>query len=71
MKHIVRTEEEQLADIALWRAVAEAAQRGMVTYPKSPTLDAALYKLTCGCAEVEHSLDNDLRASMALSEAGL
>ena len=38
---------------------------------EAPTLDAALYNLTRGCAEVEQSLSDDLRASMALSEAGL
>jgi hypothetical protein len=59
------------AKAALWLAVAEAAQLGMVTCPEAPTLDAALYNLTCGCAKVERRIDDDLLASMALSESGL
>lgn len=59
------------AHAQLWLAVAHAAQKGMVCCPGAPVLDKALYGLTLGCAQAEHSLDDDLRASMALSEAGL
>jgi hypothetical protein len=71
LRRAAAKERQLTADKALWLAVAEAAQKGMVTCPEAPTLDAALYELTCGCAKVEHSLDDDLRASMALSESGL
>jgi hypothetical protein len=63
--------QKEQAHQQLWLAVAEAAQKGMVTCPEAPTLDAALYGLTLRCAEVERSADDDLRASMALSEAVL
>lgn len=53
----------------LWLAVAEAAQKGMACCSEAPTLDAALYKLTLGCAEAGLGIDDELRASLALSEA--
>jgi hypothetical protein len=71
LRRAARRQQEAGAHAALWLAVAEAAQQGMVTCPEAPTLDAALYSLTCSCAAVEHSLDDDLRASIALSEARL
>lgn len=61
----------EVTNTQLWLAVAEAAQKGMVACPEAPTLDRALYSLTLGCAQSEHSLDDDLRASMAFSEAEL
>jgi len=59
------------AKAALWLAVAEAAQKGMATCSEAPALDAALYELTLGCAQAGLGIDDDLRASMALSESGL
>jgi hypothetical protein len=61
---------QRIADRALWLAVAEAAQLGMVTCPEAPTLDAALYGLTLSCAQAGLGIDDDLRASLAFSEAG-
>jgi hypothetical protein len=71
LRRAANRQQEVYVRSALWRAVAEAVQKGMVTCPEAPTLDAALYELTQGCADVEHSVDDDLRASMALSESGL
>lgn len=55
----------------LWLAVAEAAGKGMACCSEAPTLDAALYNLTLGCADAGLGIDDDLRASMALSEAAV
>lgn len=55
----------------LWLAVAEAAQRGWVICPEAPTLQKALFEVARVCARAEHTLDDDLRASMALSAAEL
>lgn len=63
--------KETIARRALWLAVAEAAQLGKVLCPEAPTLDAMLYGLTLGCAEAGLGVDDDLRASLALSEAGV
>lgn len=55
----------------LWMAVADAASRGMVCCPEAPTLDAALWRLTQAFASCTRRVDDDLRASLALSEACL
>ena len=62
---------EEQAQQQLWLAVAEAAQKGLACCSEAPTLDAALYKLTLGCAEAGLGIDDDLRASLALSEAAV
>ncbi len=55
----------------LWLAVADAASRGYVVYAEAPTLDAALWNLTRAFARSVRSLGDDLRASLALSEADI
>ena len=66
-----QTRLDQSAHTALWSMAAEAAQQGMVVCPEAPVLDEVLYNLTRFCATAEHTLDDDLRASMAFSEAML
>lgn len=61
----------EVAQERLWLAVAEAAQKGLITCPEAPTLDAALYGLACESAAAGIGIDNDTLASLALSEARL
>jgi len=68
LKRATLRQRDTRARAALWLAVAEAAQKGMATCPEAPALDAALYGLTLGCAQAGLGIDDDLRASLALSE---
>lgn len=54
-----------------WLAVAEAAQKGRVVCPEAPVLDGALYRMTLACAASGIGIDDDVRASIAMSEAEL